>query len=321
MSGNILKKIKLPKIAKSHPIAFWVAVVLHIAILVGLIFSNVQRWEIPKQAAKAKTAKAIPKAVTIDLTEIKKEKQRLVDIAKKKEKRLKDLRRAEKKVENERYKEQQRLKKLKAKTKKEKALAEKKRKAEEKKIKQVLKKKKLAEEKAKEAEKRKKIAEKKAKEAEKKKKLSEKKAKDAEKKKKEIEKLRDLEIKKFAKDQDKRSLKKEIQAEEDQEREIAQEDILNELKANYVNQIASRVKEKWRYQGAKDHWGCDVYILQDLNGKVESVNLQSCNVDNNAKARSFKDAIERAVYKASPLPHAPDKSVFDREILFHFRVN
>ena len=293
MSGNILKKIKLPKIAKSHPIAFWVAVVLHIAILVGLIFSNVQRWEIPKQAAKAKTAKAIPKAVTIDLTEIKKEKQRLVDIAKKKEKRLKDLIRAEKKVENERYKEQQRLKTLKAKTKKEKALAEKKRKAEEEKIKQVLKKKKLAE----------------------------KKAKEAEKKKKEIERLRDLEIKKFAKDQNKRSLKKEIQAEEDQEREIAQEDILNELKANYVNQIASRVKEKWRYQGAKDHWGCDVYILQDLNGKVESVNLQSCNVDNNAKARSFKDAIERAVYKASPLPHAPDKSVFDREILFHFRVN
>ncbi len=293
MSGNILKKIKLPKIAKSHPIAFWVAVVLHIAILVGLIFSNVQRWEIPKQAAKAKTAKAIPKAVTIDLTEIKKEKQRLVDIAKKKEKRLKDLIRAEKKVENERYKEQQRLKTLKAKTKKEKALAEKKRKAEEEKIKQVLKKKKLAE----------------------------KKAKEAEKKKKEIESLRDLEIKKFAKDQNKRSLKKEIQAEEDQEREIAQEDILNELKVNYVNQIASRVKEKWRYQGAKDHWGCDVYILQDLNGKVESVNLQSCNIDNNAKARSFKDAIERAVYKASPLPHAPDKSVFDREILFHFRVN
>ncbi len=266
---------------------------MHIAILVGLIFSNVQRWEIPKQAAKAKTAKAIPKAVTIDLTEIKKEKQRLVDIAKKKEKRLKDLIRAEKKVENERYKEQQRLKTLKAKTKKEKALAEKKRKAEEEKIKQVLKKKKLAE----------------------------KKAKEAEKKKKEIERLRDLEIKKFAKDQNKRSLKKEIQAEEDQEREIAQEDILNELKVNYVNQIASRVKEKWRYQGAKDHWGCDVYILQDLNGKVESVNLQSCNIDNNAKARSFKDAIERAVYKASPLPHAPDKSVFDREILFHFRVN
>jgi colicin import membrane protein len=34
-----------------------------------------------------------------------------------------------------------------------------------------------------------------------------------------------------------------------------------------------------------------------------------------------KNAIERAVYKASPSPAAPDKSVFDREILFHFKIN
>jgi len=116
------------------------------------------------------------------------------------------------------------------------------------------------------------------------------------------------------------SLRQEIQAEEDQDRALAQEDILNELKVNYINQIAARVKENWRYHGAKNGWGCDVYILQDLNGKVEMVNLQSCNIDNNAKAKSFKNAIERAVYKASPLPHAPDKSVFDREVVFHLSV-
>ena len=75
------------------------------------------------------------------------------------------------------------------------------------------------------------------------------------------------------------------------------------------------------YHGAEDHWSCDVYILQDINGKVESVNLQSCDLDNSAKAKTFKDSIERAVYKASPLPHAPDQSVFDREVIFLFRVN
>jgi colicin import membrane protein len=280
MKFELLKKIKLPKIAKKHPVAFWTAIVLHMALVIGLIFSNVQRWEIPKQAPKSSSA--VPKAVTIDLTEIKKEKQRLVDIRQKREKRLADLKRAEKRVENERYKEQQRLKKLKAKTKKEKQAKAK---------------------------------------AEKSRKAAEKKAKAAEKEKQKIEKLRKVEANKFEKEQDTRSLKKEIQAEEDQEREMAQEDILSELKANYVNQIASRVKEKWRYQGAQDDWGCDVYILQDLNGNVQSVNLQSCNVSNGAKAKVFKNAIERAVYKASPLPHAPDKSVFDREILFHFRVN
>jgi hypothetical protein len=123
------------------------------------------------------------------------------------------------------------------------------------------------------------------------------------------------------KDKKMRSLMQEIQAEEDKDREVAQEDILNELKVNYINQIASRVKNQWRYQGAKDHWGCDVHILQDVDGNVQSMNIQSCNIDNNAKAKSFKNAIERAVYKASPLPPAPDKSVFSHEILFHFRVN
>ena len=122
-------------------------------------------------------------------------------------------------------------------------------------------------------------------------------------------------------DKKKRELMRQIQAEEDKYREIAQEDILNELKVNYINQIASRVLSKWRYQGAKDNWGCDVHILQDIDGNVQSVNVQSCNIDNNAKAKSFKNSIERAVYKASPLPPAPDNSIFDREILFHFRVN
>ncbi|MCH9646484.1 MAG: TonB C-terminal domain-containing protein [Proteobacteria bacterium] len=302
MKVEFIKKIKLPKIANKHPVAFWTAIALHVALIIGLVFSGIQRWEIPKTEPKS-SSNTVPKAVTIDLTEIKKEKQRLIDIKQKREQRLADLQRAEKRVENERYKEQQRLKKLKAKTKKEqqaKAEAEKSRKA---------------------AEKKKKLAEKKARDAEKRKKIAEKKAKAAEQEKKKIEKLRNVEANKFEKEQDTRSLKKEIQAEEDQEREIAQEDILNELKANYVNQIASRVKEKWRYQGAQDDWSCDVYILQDLNGNVQSVNLQSCNVNNSAKAKVFKDAIERAVYKASPLPHAPDKSVFDREILFHFRVN
>jgi|APSaa5957512535_1039671.scaffolds.fasta_scaffold67244_1 hypothetical protein len=102
---------------------------------------------------------------------------------------------------------------------------------------------------------------------------------------------------------------------------VAQEKILSELKVNYINQIASRVKKNWRYHGAKDDWSCDVYILQDAAGNVQSVNLQYCNISNRAKIKSFKDAIERAIYKASPLPTAPDKSVFNREILFNFRVN
>ena len=112
--------------------------------------------------------------------------------------------------------------------------------------------------------------------------------------------------------ENKRALTQEIQAETDQERKI---------KANYINSIAEKVKHNWRYRGAEDNWGCDVYILQDLNGKVESVNIQSCFVSNKAKRKSFRDSIERAVYKASPLPKAQLDGVFHREILMPFRVN
>jgi colicin import membrane protein len=93
------------------------------------------------------------------------------------------------------------------------------------------------------------------------------------------------------------------------------------MKVKYVNKIASKVKAQWRYKGAKDNWGCDVYILQDADGEVQSVSVQSCNVPYLAKKKAFKDAIERAVYKASPLPKPPTESVFDSEILLHFKVN
>ena len=99
------------------------------------------------------------------------------------------------------------------------------------------------------------------------------------------------------------------------------EDQLNTLKSAYVNHIAARVSSYWRYVGAEDDWGCDVYILQSTEGVVEAVNVHNCTLDDSDKARSFKNSIERAVYKASPLPIAPDEAVFDKEVLFFFRVN
>ena len=116
-------------------------------------------------------------------------------------------------------------------------------------------------------------------------------------------------------------LRKQIYLEQERERELEMEDLLNIVKAHYVRQIAKKVKSQWRYQGAQDNWGCDVAILQDADGEVQSVSVQSCNVPYLAKKKAFKDAIERAVYKASPLPKPPTESVFDSEILLHFKVN
>jgi colicin import membrane protein len=341
----MIKKIKLPKIAKKHPIAFWTAIILHIALVIGIVFSNTQRWEIPQQDAKPITKPNV-KLISVDtvsIVEIAKERQRIVENKKKRlaneQKHLSDLKRAENKIEKERYKEQQALKRLKSEIKKEKQAklkAKKDRKIAEKEIKKTLKKKKLEEKKTREAKKKTKAEEKKANEAKKKTKLEEKKTREAKKKtkaeekkaklaeqeKNKIERLIRLEAKRFEKEQGSRSLKKELQAEEDQEREIAQEDILNGLKLSYINQIASRVKDHWRPSfGAKDNWSCSVDITQGLDGKVLSVNVHSCNVSDSSKAKVFMDSIERAVNKASPLPVAPDKGVFDKEIKFHFRVN
>jgi len=95
----------------------------------------------------------------------------------------------------------------------------------------------------------------------------------------------------------------------------------NNLKSGYINRISNRIRNNWIYKGAKDYWGCDVYITQDRDGKVLTVDVVSCKVDNWSKVKSFKNSIERAVYKSSPLPSAPDSSVFDKEVMLFFRAD
>jgi colicin import membrane protein len=179
----------------------------------------------------------------------------------------------------------------------------------------------LEEEKAREAEEQKTLAEEKAREAEEQEQLAKQLTEEERKKKEQLEQERAEVVEAFEKDQKAMSLTKELQAEEDQERELVIEDQFSKLKSSYIGLIAAKVKEEWRYMGAEDDWGCDVYIVQNEDGYVEGVNVQGCTIDDSDKAASFRNSIERAVYKASPLPMAPDQSVFDTEIMFFFRVN
>ena len=52
-------------IAKKHPIAFWVAVILHLSLLVGLYNSNIERWEILQQKTSSSQSAPI-ETVMID---------------------------------------------------------------------------------------------------------------------------------------------------------------------------------------------------------------------------------------------------------------
>jgi len=116
-------------------------------------------------------------------------------------------------------------------------------------------------------------------------------------------------------------LAKEVQDEQDTARSIVIADQLTTLKAAYVNNIAARVKSLWRYQAAEDNWTAEVYVVQDRDGTVVAVDVRNANVGSSSEGESFKNSIERAVNKASPLPGAPDEAVFDKELYFIFSVN
>jgi len=137
--------------------------------------------------------------------------------------------------------------------------------------------------------------------------------------------LFELEIAELKSEQDRiqynRMLVQDIQNEQDITRSIIIEDQLNRMKSSYVIQIASKVKTLWRYQAAEDDWSAEVYVLQDKEGNVKAVDVRNVNVGDSSLGKSFMDSIERAVYKSSPLPAAPDEAVFDKELYFIFSVN
>jgi len=332
------------KIARKHPIAFVFAVVIHITLVVGLLYAKVESWEMPEQ--KAGVQQSVPiKGVTIDVEVIKAERQRLVDLEQQKKDKLEiELKQSETAKAEQIHAEKHRdIAKEEALTAEEqKQLADEERKITEAKSAEASKKKELAEADALEAEKKKQLAdeerketearaaeaavkaeeaEAKAREAEEQEELAKQLTEEERKKKEQLEQESAEVAEAFEKDQENRSLKKELQAEVDQERKLVIENQFSKLKSSYIGLIAARVKDEWRYMGAEDDWGCDVYIIQDENGYVEAVNVQDCTVDDSDKAASFRNSIERAVYKASPLPMAPDQSVFDTEIMFFFRVN
>jgi len=163
------------KISKKHPIAFWVAVILHAALLFGLLYANVERWDAPQQTSSVSQAAPI-QAVMIDMEIIEAEQDRLKDVEKQKQQKLKsEEKRSETAKKDQKVAEQEALK-----AKAQKVFAEVKRKAEEEKTKEAEKLASKAVEKIAEAENKAKIEELKAKEAEAKRIAEEAKTKEAE---------------------------------------------------------------------------------------------------------------------------------------------
>jgi colicin import membrane protein len=104
------------------------------------------------------------------------------------------------------------------------------------------------------------------------------------------------------------------------------DDQLNISQNIWVESVITKINTYWRYSGARSDWFCYVFITQDRNGNVNTVDVDNCgdsimNIDKNPKLSSFKNSIERAVYKASPFPLAPSEDAFSEQIIFEFRVD
>ena len=104
------------------------------------------------------------------------------------------------------------------------------------------------------------------------------------------------------------------------------DDQLNISRNTWVESVITKINTYWRYSGARSDWSCYVFITQDRNGNVKTVDVDNCgdsimNIDANPKLNSFKNSIERAVYNASPLPLALSEDAFSEQIIFEFRVD
>ena len=90
------------------------------------------------------------------------------------------------------------------------------------------------------------------------------------------------------------------------------------LQSAWVNNIQAEVRSNWRFDGENPDWFVKVLVTQNREGKVLNVIFEEDNVGNSDIAKAFKNSIERAVYKSSPLPISPDASVWDKDIRFKF---
>jgi len=117
-----------------------------------------------------------------------------------------------------------------------------------------------------------------------------------------------------------------LNAQADTNESLMLDDQLNILQNTWVKSVITKINTYWRYSGARSDWSCYVFITQDRNGNVNTVNVDNCgdsimNIDENPKLSSFKNSIKKAAYKASPLPLSPSEDAFSEQIIFEFRVD
>jgi colicin import membrane protein len=114
--------------------------------------------------------------------------------------------------------------------------------------------------------------------------------------------------------------KEQAQREEDLQRDLATEEQARRTRAgpalaSWQSQIAAKINRAWlRPPTARPGIECMLNVTQVPGGEVTEVSVGKCNGD-----QAVRESIERAVYRASPLPPPPDPALFDRHLRIDFK--
>jgi colicin import membrane protein len=85
--------------------------------------------------------------------------------------------------------------------------------------------------------------------------------------------------------------------------------------ASWTAQITAKIERNWqRPPTARAGIQCMLDVTQEPGGTVTQVKVLDCNGD-----QAVRESIERAVYRASPLPAPPDLRLFDRNLRINFK--
>jgi len=266
-----------------YPVAFFIAVVLHLAVFL-VLFSHYKKPVRKVHLAASKPVKIV-EAIAVDQSEVNAVVSKIKAQAKaKRQKKIKTQREYQKKLQAAKTKRIQEQKRL-AKLKKQQALAAKR-------LKNIKKQNKIL------VEKQKKIKEQQVKQAklDKKLKLKKKREKEALAKRKQLAALKE----------------KKHQAQKQIQRQIQMQGEINKYQA----MILQSISHHWLLpDNANKHLACEFFIRLAPGGTVLDVKLLKSS-GNPALDRSAKIA----VYKASPFPVPKDKETFERMRTIHLTM-
>ncbi|MET0657650.1 MAG: cell envelope integrity protein TolA [Steroidobacteraceae bacterium] len=104
------------------------------------------------------------------------------------------------------------------------------------------------------------------------------------------------------------------------QRQLAEEESLTQARGSaqfneYVAMIQEQIERNWnRPPSARPGLECEIRVSQSPNGVVLSAQVGRCNGD-----AAVRQSIEQAVLRASPLPQAPQRQLFERNLILIFK--